>query len=29
VTQQVRSALLDIQTGAAADPHGWMHQLVS
>jgi branched-chain amino acid aminotransferase len=29
VTQQLRSALLDIQTGAAADPHGWMHQLVS
>lgn len=29
VTMQLRSALLDIQTGAAPDPHGWMHTLTS
>jgi branched-chain amino acid aminotransferase len=28
VTMQLRSALLDIQTGAAEDRHGWMHTLV-
>ena len=28
VTMQLRQALLDVQTGAAADPHGWMHRLV-
>jgi branched-chain amino acid aminotransferase len=28
VTQQVRAALLAIQTGASPDPHGWMHELV-
>jgi len=28
VTQQVRAALLGVQTGETADPHGWMHQLV-
>ncbi|MFE2432240.1 branched-chain amino acid aminotransferase [Streptomyces sp. NPDC059373] len=27
VTMQLRKALLDIQTGRAADPHGWMHPL--
>jgi branched-chain amino acid aminotransferase len=27
VTMRLRSALLDIQTGRAADPHGWMHPL--
>ncbi|MGW1883113.1 branched-chain amino acid aminotransferase [Streptomyces sp. NPDC001970] len=27
VTMQLRKALLDIQTGAAEDPHGWMHVL--
>ncbi|MFD9815683.1 branched-chain amino acid aminotransferase [Streptomyces sp. NPDC059080] len=27
VTMKLRRALLDIQTGAAADPHGWMHPL--
>jgi branched-chain amino acid aminotransferase len=27
VTMRLRAALLDIQTGKAADPHGWMHQL--
>lgn len=27
VTQQLRSTLLDLQTGAAPDPHGWMHRL--
>ena len=27
VTMRLRSALLDIQTGQAADPHGWMHPL--
>jgi branched-chain amino acid aminotransferase len=28
VSAQLRSALLDIQTGTAPDPHGWMHHLV-
>ncbi|MFC0599314.1 branched-chain amino acid aminotransferase [Streptomyces palmae] len=27
VTLKLRKALLDIQTGAAPDPHGWMHRL--
>ncbi|MFI6289232.1 branched-chain amino acid aminotransferase [Streptomyces sp. NPDC051018] len=27
VTLKLRKALLDIQTGVAADDHGWMHQL--
>jgi branched-chain amino acid aminotransferase len=27
VTLRLRKALLDIQTGAAPDPHGWMHRL--
>ncbi|SHM71622.1 branched-chain amino acid aminotransferase [Actinacidiphila paucisporea] len=27
VTMRLRSALLDIQTGHAPDPHGWMHPL--
>jgi branched-chain amino acid aminotransferase len=27
VTMRLRKALLDIQTGHAADPHGWMHPL--
>jgi branched-chain amino acid aminotransferase len=27
VTLQLRDALLDLQTGIAADSHGWMHQL--
>ncbi|TKA11662.1 branched-chain amino acid aminotransferase [Actinacidiphila oryziradicis] len=27
VTMKLRRALLDIQTGRAADTHGWMHQL--
>ncbi|WP_329136970.1 branched-chain amino acid aminotransferase [Streptomyces sp. NBC_01476] len=27
VTMRLRAALLDIQTGHAADPHGWMHPL--
>jgi branched-chain amino acid aminotransferase len=27
VTMRLRAALLDIQTGRAADPHGWMHPL--
>ena len=26
VTMQLREALLDIQTGAAADPHGWIRK---
>ncbi|WP_037913652.1 branched-chain amino acid aminotransferase [Actinacidiphila yeochonensis] len=26
-TMRLRKALLDIQTGRAADPHGWMHPL--
>jgi branched-chain amino acid aminotransferase len=29
VTHQLREALLDLQTGAAADLHGWMHSLAS
>jgi branched-chain amino acid aminotransferase len=29
VTLRLRQALLDIQHGAAADTHGWMHPLVS
>jgi branched-chain amino acid aminotransferase len=29
VTARLRAALLDIQTGAASDPHGWMDTLVS
>jgi branched-chain amino acid aminotransferase len=28
VTMQLRQALLDVQTGAAPDPHGWRHTLV-
>jgi branched-chain amino acid aminotransferase len=28
VTARLRDALLDLQTGAAPDPHGWMHPLV-
>lgn len=27
VTMRLRAALLDIQTGHAPDPHGWMHRL--
>jgi branched-chain amino acid aminotransferase len=27
VTMKLRKALLDIQTGAAPDTHGWMHRL--
>jgi branched-chain amino acid aminotransferase len=27
VTMKLRKALLDIQTGAAPDPHGWLHRL--
>jgi branched-chain amino acid aminotransferase len=27
ITTKLRKALLDIQTGRAADAHGWMHQL--
>jgi branched-chain amino acid aminotransferase len=27
ITQQLRAALLDIQTGKVADPHGWMTRL--
>jgi branched-chain amino acid aminotransferase len=27
ITMQLRQALLDLQTGRAADPYGWMHQL--
>ncbi len=27
VTMRLRKALLDLQTGQAADPHGWMHRL--
>ncbi|MGW2259631.1 branched-chain amino acid aminotransferase [Streptomyces sp. NPDC001780] len=27
VTMKLRKALLDIQTGAVADEHGWMHEL--
>ncbi|MCM3807625.1 branched-chain amino acid aminotransferase [Streptomyces sp. DR7-3] len=27
VTMRLRKALLDIQTGVAPDPHGWMHPL--
>ncbi|MYS21488.1 branched-chain amino acid aminotransferase [Streptomyces sp. DvalAA-14] len=27
VTMRLRAALLDIQTGRAADPHGWLHPL--
>ena len=27
VTMKLREALLDLQTGQAPDPHGWMHQL--
>ncbi|HAN72836.1 MAG TPA: branched chain amino acid aminotransferase [Actinobacteria bacterium] len=28
ITQQLRSALLDIQTGVAPDRHNWLHRLV-
>ncbi|WP_035812313.1 branched-chain amino acid aminotransferase [Jiangella gansuensis] len=28
VTQEIRSALLDVQYGRAEDPHGWMHRIV-
>jgi branched-chain amino acid aminotransferase len=28
VTARLRAALLDLQTGRAADPHGWMAELV-
>jgi len=27
ITQQLRAALLDIQTGRAPDPHGWMTRI--
>ncbi|MEU1802189.1 branched-chain amino acid aminotransferase [Streptomyces sp. NPDC019937] len=27
VTMKLRKALLDIQTGAAPDPHGWLHRI--
>ena len=27
ISLQLRQALLDIQHGAAPDPHGWMHRL--
>ncbi|WP_405661567.1 branched-chain amino acid aminotransferase [Streptomyces sp. RK9] len=27
VTMKLRDALLDVQRGVAADPHGWMHRL--
>jgi branched-chain amino acid aminotransferase len=27
VTMQLRKALLDVQTGHAPDPHGWMYPL--
>ncbi|WBB62842.1 branched-chain amino acid aminotransferase [Streptomyces sp. WMMC500] len=27
VTAQLRKALVDVQTGQAPDPHGWMHEL--
>jgi branched-chain amino acid aminotransferase len=29
VTMRLRQALLDLQTGAAPDTHGWMHRLTS
>lgn len=28
ITMQLRKALLDVQTGRAPDPHGWMYKLV-
>ncbi|QKW05030.1 branched-chain amino acid aminotransferase [Streptomyces sp. NA04227] len=28
VTMRLRSALLDLQTGKAPDPHGWMHTIM-
>jgi branched-chain amino acid aminotransferase len=28
VTTQLRGSLLALQTGQAADPHGWMYHLV-
>ena len=28
ITMQLRKALLDLQTGQAPDPHGWMHTLI-
>jgi branched-chain amino acid aminotransferase len=28
ITMQLRAALLDLQTGQASDPHGWLHRLV-
>lgn len=28
VTLELRKALLDIQTGGAADTHGWLHKIV-
>jgi branched-chain amino acid aminotransferase len=28
VTMQLRQALLDIQYGRAADPHGWVHRVI-
>jgi branched-chain amino acid aminotransferase len=28
ISTQLRKALLDLQTGHAPDPHGWMHKLV-
>jgi branched-chain amino acid aminotransferase len=28
ITMQLRKALLDVQTGQASDPHGWMYRLV-
>ncbi len=27
ITQQLRQALLDIQTGSSADPHGWLERM--
>jgi branched-chain amino acid aminotransferase len=29
VATELRAALLDLQTGVAPDPHGWMHTLVA
>ena len=28
ITLELRKALLDIQTGNAPDPHGWLHKIV-
>lgn len=27
ITQQIRSALLDVQYGRSDDPHGWLHRI--